>query len=207
MIRDFVSDNMPDGGIIFVDEIDKIAQAKSGNEWSQFLRCEIMSLLDGRMPLGMDDNEWDEDLFSNSAIAKPTPSQLQQSLNDRFFVVAAGAFQEAWEHHAKPAIGFEPLQASTKGFILKTEAIERELLNRFRRHLIHVDVTPADYQQMIKTVAKQLPKDQAENFRKLAQQRLSKAIDEMRGVRFLEELLLDSMLKIEKTESSKTPNL
>ena len=175
------------GVVIFLDEIDKIAGESS---WESFLRTEIFRLLDLAIPAGLTDDLTE---FSDSEI-----EAASEVLINRALIIAAGAFQAIWENRIKPSVGFvnqihtEPAPSLSA----LAQYIPRELGNRFRSDLIVLPILgECDYRSMLETTAKKVPSYLRDTFLLLGWDRIAEAVRQQQGCRFLEELMLDTILR------------
>jgi hypothetical protein len=177
-----------DGGIIFIDEIDKIS---SDCPWTTFLRTEIYQLLDGMVPSGLCDNDGDA----------LTPGDLRIARNrlaHRTFIMAAGAFQTLWEAEGRAPIGFAGLQPANApvSFNRLTTLLPRELINRFRAEVITLPkLSKEDYVSMALRAAELMPAYLQDVYLRLTGERVDAAAANQQGCRFLEEALLDSLIE------------
>ena len=175
------------GVIIFLDEIDKIAGESS---WESFLRSEIFRLLDLAIPPGLTDDLTE---FSNSEI-----EAAREVLINRALIIAAGAFQAIWDNRMKPSLGFvnqihtEPAPSLS----VLAQYIPRELGNRFRSDLIILPpLIECDYRLMLESTAEKVPSYLRDTFLLLGWDRIAEAVRQQQGCRFLEELMLDTILR------------
>lgn len=187
-IFNFLSRNTKSSGlIIFLDELDKIAGSSS---WDVHLRVEIFNLLDLSIPEGLKDD--DGDLFDPSSCAA-----AREVLMNRTLIIAAGAFQHIWEQKTQSVIGFNDptteLLPPTSQELVQT--LPRELVNRFAgRFSILPPLQRADYFSMLKDTAARVPSYLRETFLRLGSEKISEAISMQQGCRFLEELMLNTIL-------------
>lgn len=186
------------GAVIFLDEVDKLTGATS---WDVHLRVEIFGLLDRILPVGLKDGAGD--LIGNDARVV-----AQDILANRTLVVAAGAFQDHWEKRSLLRMGFgesspdsSPL---TSHDLVKT--IPREIINRFRREILIIpELRLHDYEAMLDVGAAQIPAYLRQTFLQLGKETIPQAMETRQGCRFLEDLLLDTILAERASLQEVTP--
>lgn len=180
-----------DGVVIFIDEIDKITGEESA--WERFLRVEIYTLLDMKIPEGITSNSDDD---GDCAVPLDLES-AQEVLSNRTLIIAAGAFQHLWTERASPSLGFNSDQKNTAPPSLTDlkRTLAPELVLRFRSDLIVLPaLTTRDYTAMLDSVAEKVPHYLRDTFRRLGLARIQEAERHQQGARFLEELMLDTIL-------------
>lgn len=175
------------GVVVFLDELDKIGGTSSA--WESFLRNEVFRLLDLQIPQGLT-NE------SNMVYGRDDYKDAQDTLQNRTFVIAAGAFQHVWEHRAKASMGFGDKHAEPPPDLATlAQSLPRELVNRFRKEML---ILPAlrndDYHQMLAHMAAKVPSYLRKTFVRLGREGIPGAVQTQQGCRFLEELMLDTIL-------------
>lgn len=200
-IADFIGTN-PEG-IIFVDELDKLGHAQGlGSAWMQYLRVEIFSLLDRRVPSHIALPEG-----SDSEERAPMLKLLNNRLQHGMMLIGAGAFQSLWEERGKRAIGLIPEKAeSRRDFTHKDmqQAIPTELANRFAGPVLVLEpLREHDYRQLLRRTASKLPKDVASRLARNGRKEIRSAVENDLGVRWVEELLLKSLVQ----KSAKKPEV
>jgi len=79
------------GAIIYIDELDKCSH---DSNWNAFLRSEIFSLCDCRVPMNI--NDLDGDIVSESRIEK-----VRDYLENKTMILAGAAFQNIWDNRAR----------------------------------------------------------------------------------------------------------
>lgn len=176
------------GLVLFVDEIDKVS---GGTAWETLLRAETFSLLDLRIPTGLNDE--DGTSLSDDELAK-----AQDVLSNRTLVLAAGAFQHIWEDRSRPTVGFGSVVTNTQETNLNHLAatLPRELVNRFRSDVIVLpQLQECDYRRMLEQSAEAVPVYLRNTFLRLGNQRIHGAVACQQGCRFLEELMLDTIIE------------
>lgn len=186
------------GAVIMIDEIDKLGGgAGTGGSgftgssiWTQFLRLEAFQLLDLRLPNNLIEN--DSDMVSPMAIAEAT-----EVLRTKTLILAGGAFQDFWDKQSRPTIGFGRPSGKVDYPDLAelAEWLPKELVNRFRsRTVIIPPLKEEDYHRMLEQTASRVCPGLRKTFLRLGQQRVIDAYQFQQGARFMEELLLDTIL-------------
>jgi len=177
-----------EGLVVLLDEIDKIGTESS---WNGYLRTEIFSLLDLKIPQGITCND-DGDQPDQISLER-----AQDALANRTLILSAGAFQNIWEHRSRPALGF----CEQKHIDEQTDlthlvgTLPRELTNRFRNKLVVLpQLVEADYRRMLEMVGASMPAYLRETFFRLGNQRIPEALHCRQGCRFIEELILDVVM-------------
>lgn len=179
--------------LLVLDEIDKAtsgisATSSSSSAWQQHCLLEIFDLLDGRWPHGLnlpDDDDAEE--ISREVLTK----KLQESV----FILGIGTFQDFFDGAAsRRSIGFgaENTQSDeiTSDDIL--EKLPRELVNRMNSQLIRLpELSEEHYHRIARQAEESLPDQMRQAFRQEINLRIQSAISAKKGVRFLEEALLE----------------
>lgn len=191
IILDFLdkSSKMP-GAVIFLDELDKLA-SHDMTSWSTYLRSEIYGCLDKIIPSSLNDR--DGDSISHRKIA-----QAQKFFANNTLIVAAGAFQHLWEDRSRPAMGFLPQNCPAASPDLQdlTKTIPREMANRFGSNLVVLPpLAEHDYRQMLELTACGIPSVWKSRFVDLGLKRIPEACRLQQGARFLEELMLETIIE------------
>jgi hypothetical protein len=136
---------------------------------------------------------------------------LERKLQDRFFCVGGGAWQQLWEtDKKKPSMGFltdpvetEPVTPSTRD--LKS-SIRPELLKRFRAEvLVMQPMTKEDYKLLIPKFGQSLPEMLQGRFIQLAEANLDMAVKEQLGMRYFEEILTDTVCIVSQSQDRPNP--
>lgn len=188
-IFDFIERSMKQqGAIIFVDELDK---CNHDSNWNTFLRTEVFSLCDGRIPMNL--NGLDDDLISESRVA-----EASAFLTNKTMILAGGAFQDIWEQKSRPSMGFiitdDSVNPPNPEDLIET--LPRELINRFSSELfILSELTEMDYKRMVDTVADRVPEIWRTKFLELGHSRISAALRHRKGARYMEEILLSAIVE------------
>ena len=187
IVRFLQQNSKSDGVVLFLDEVDKLC---GHTTWETFLRTEIFKLLDWGIPQGLCDSEGD-------SISKNHIDEALDVLANKTYIIAAGAFQEVWETRSKAPIGFSdqssPILPVSLGDL--SASLPRELTNRFRAEVIVLPkLSREDYWRMISQTGAQVPAYLRDTFLRLANERIESAVECQQGCRFLEEIILDSII-------------
>lgn len=175
------------GIIIFVDELCKVHH---DSNWNAFLRAEIFSLCDGRVPLGIKDS--DDDPLSKEEI-----EEVEFYLSHKTMIIGGAAFQGIWEKQSSPILGFNPEPNTPTPPHLHDLAkyLPRELINRFSSEIfILPTLTKTDYRSMIETMAENISDTWKRRFLELGMARLDQAVRDQKGARYPEEILLAAIV-------------
>lgn len=176
------------GAIIFVDELDK---CRDESNWNSYLRSEIFSLCDARIPLGINDEEESE--HSESTLKK-----AQEFLQNRVLILGGAAFQELWSGTTGHGLGFnpEPIFSSQPELPDLAKILPRELTNRFSSEMfILPQLRESDYYDMLDAMAPEIPETWRERFLDVGLSRIEQAARHQKGARFLEEVLLTAVVE------------
>jgi SpoVK/Ycf46/Vps4 family AAA+-type ATPase len=197
MIADHVTRNPRT--LLVLDEIDKICAHGRGSgqdAWLAYIRGEIMDLVDGRWPGGLripadDDDEEPPD-------AKGLAERLTTKLRNTVFIIGIGTFQDFFDSvGTRRTMGFvtdDDESLSEISAVTVAERLPRELANRFNSNLIRLpELRPADYQTIAQETADSLPEHIRAPFLAAAIRQIPGAIAAKKGVRFLEEAMLDTL--------------
>jgi hypothetical protein len=189
-----------DKTILVLDEIDKLYKPPTGSNgggtsggdtsWLSYIRGELYEIMDGRFPPGLNIDIEDGDHV-------PSVDKLSEKLRNSVFIVGVGTFQDFFDQTPKKTMGFgggtEP--------ILQIDAAEvatrlpRELSNRFHGSLIVLpDLEPDNYREIVSQTTKSLPVWLQPAFLAATKIRINDAITTKKGVRFVEEALLDALV-------------
>jgi len=175
------------GAIIFIDELDK---CHHDSNWNSFLRSEIFSLTDFRIPLGIHDSD-DEDL-SEAKI-----QEVEDFLSHKTMIIGGAAFQGIWEEQSTRRMGFNTDCTVTQTTELSDLArfLPRELINRFSSEIFVLPrLVRADYEHMIQTFAETLSDTWKVRFLQLGHDGLDQAVRHQKGVRYAEEILMAAIV-------------
>lgn len=174
------------GAVIFLDEIDKVSMS---SEWTTYLRLEVFMLLDGKIPNGLLDD--DETIDSGELRA------VGEFLREHCFILGAGAFQDLLESREKPALGFQRPDNKQDSIHLDqlSKILPRELTNRFRSEVLALPtLSAADYLSILNATEELLPEHLREIFIEVGRRSIPGAVRDQKGVRMLEEVLLESQI-------------
>ena len=179
------------GAIIFVDELEKCGRDQStSSAWCTFLRCEVFSLLDSRVPFNLND-------LDNDPIPQSRIEEVQRFLGNKTMIVAGAAFQDLWEESARPSMGFianDPGNEMPDWNDL-VRIVGRETINRFSSELfILPELTATDYHQMVDAMACHVDAMWRAKFLELGHARIPIAMEHKKGARYLEEILLAAIM-------------
>ena len=184
----FLSKNKDNpGAIIFIDELDK---CRDESNWNSFLRSEIFSLCDARIPLGLNDLDWEDD--------KDELADVAGFLRNKVMIIGGAAFQGVWEERSCPTMGFNPAPPTAEKPELTDLAriLPREMINRFSSEIFVLpQITEFDYLAMVETMAHHVPDTWRQRFLDLGRSRIDQAVLNQRGARFLEETLLTAIVE------------
>lgn len=175
------------GAIIFIDELDK---CHHDSNWNSFLRSEIFSLIDSRVPLGVRDSD-DDDLPKSSI------QEVEGFLTHKTMIIGGAAFQGIWEEQSAPRMGFNPDSPQTHSTELSDLArfLPRELVNRFSSEIFVLPrLARTDYKHMIDSFAENLTDIWRKRFLELGHEGLDLAVRHQKGVRYAEEILMAAIV-------------
>jgi len=187
IVRFLLTNRNSEGVVLFVDEVDKLCGHTS---WETFLRTEIFKLLDLDVPEGICNSD-------NDRIGAEDLKAAREVLANRTLILGAGAFQEFWEKGSQSSIGFSQISSPPQQISLcdLTATLPRELTNRFRSDLIVLlPLTKSDYHRIVNETSAQVPVYLRANFLRLALERIESAIRCQQGCRFLEEVMMDTVI-------------
>lgn len=174
------------GGIIYVDELDKIGNLRSQGEWIRYQTTEIFFLLDRKFPKNLNDLE--RDLLTEEQI-----TAAETTLNNKTLILAGGAFQEIWD--SPDPIGFGDVSGNATqppDLNRLAQYIPTELSRRFSAQLITLPrLQQADYHDMLARIMPSLPQRWRGRYKMLARDGIPEATRLGQGPRFFEELLLE----------------
>ena len=179
--------------LLVLDELDKATNTLSGggsgtsSGWQQHCLLEIFDLLDGRWPPGLkspDDSD-DNEIPLNT---------LTKKLQETVFILAIGTFQDYFDNSGS---------RRTIGFGSETDAVDeiscddliqklpRELVNRFSGLIRLPELQTDHYRLIAKQACDSLPERMRQAFSEAVATRIGAAIAAKKGVRFLEESLME----------------
>lgn len=190
-------------GVIFLDELDKVGTSPEG--WLNYLRVEIFSLLDRRLPAGLSLSEEDDGEASRRCgfELKLVGSRLAEGV----FFIGAGAFQNVWESRGKAVAGFHLEEKADSGLSHRqmAQTIPVELANRFGGPILVLQpLCRSDYETMLRRCIRALPGGVAEKVRAAGRASLTDAVENRMGVRWLEEIVLRALVSTEESSPCRT---
>lgn len=118
-------------------------------------------------------------------------------LKNKTLILAGGAFQDLWDNRDRPAVGFIPSEAvdDPPDLLELSTRLPKELVARFRSQIVVLPpLKERDYHQMLEQTAAKVPAALRQTFTRLGRHRAVEAFRLQQGARFLEELLLDTIL-------------
>ncbi len=180
------------GAIIFIDELDK---CRDQSNWNSFLRAEIFSLCDSRIPFGINDLDDDDDDDTPESSADGGAAAF---LRDKVMILGGAAFQELWDEQPSRGLGFNPApQAALQPELPDlAKILPRELINRFSSEMfILPQLQENDYCDMLESMALHVPEIWRARFVDVGLSRIEQAARHQKGVRFLEEVLLTAVVE------------
>ncbi len=187
------------GAIIFVDELDKCGDTSNYNS---FLRSEVFSLCDSRVPLGMLDTDGD-------TIPKSRIEKVREYLANKTLIIGGAAFQGVWDSMSSPTLGFNPSPQSPTLPELPDLAriLPKELINRFSSEIfILPEITETDYRLMLEHMADHVPVTWRNRFLDIGFSRIDQAVRHQKGARFLEEILLSAVVEERASQTNCNSN-
>jgi len=188
-------------GIILIDELDKIGQAEG---WLNYVRVEIFSVLDRRLPAGITLGTEEENASSGpqrAAELKLVAQRLEHAM-----IIGAGAFQSVWDSRAKPSMGFhagEELVSTELTHRQMAESLPVELANRFAGPILVIpQLREEDYLRILRACAKQLPRPLGGQLTRIGEASIHEAVENRLGVRWLQEVLLKALIRTGATRKA-----
>ena len=121
------------------------------------------------------------------------------------FILGVGTFQDWYDHASvQRALGFaaeiDPVPSEITAEVVASR-IPRELANRFNSDLIRLpDLQPEDYRRIAREAEAKLPVEIQHEFRAEVAKRIQGAIDAKKGVRFLEECIMQVIKRVSLTQ-------
>jgi hypothetical protein len=190
-----------DKTILCIDEICKLLITNDSG-WQGYIRAECFEILDGRWPTGLTLSETEDD--DAPAI---TIEALTTKLRETVFVLGIGTFQ-GWHDGAgsRRTMGFgaatDPANDELSADII-AGMLPREFSNRFNSGIIRIpELSATDYHRIARETENKLPIRMREPFRAEVDRRIPGAIAAKKGVRYLEECIME-VLKNLPPEPSK----
>lgn len=183
------------GAVIFLDEIDKLTGT---SDWVQHLRMEVFRLLDLGVPPDLTDAH-------DCAISDATFRAVQTFLKRRTLIIAAGAFQGIWDSRSNQIGGFGgATKADAPSQKQLSQFLPKELVNRFRADVVILEeLRTSDYENLLLTASEKMPPHLQERFLNMGATRITEAVLNKQGVRFLEELIADLLAEEEEPTAPK----
>ncbi len=193
-------DSSPNGGVIVLDEIDKLTGT---GDWCAASLLEAMSLLDGFIPQATK-LPVDNDNILSWDIPAPDPpitvgrEVLEKRLRERVFIVGCGAWQHAWRRNSRQ-IGFPaattPVEPPSREQLL--HSMEPELRQRFRNKVCWLQpMNRSDYQTVSDRIMKNIKNPETRRaWYDLADAAIEQALADGLGMRIFEELMLAALLQ------------
>lgn len=190
------------GAIIFVDELEKCGNYQTmSSAWCAFLKCEVFSLCDSRIPFNIRDLDGDH-------IPQSRIEEVQRFLESKTMIVAGAAFQDLWEQRARPSMGFitEDTGEGEPDWNDLVRIVGRETINRFSSELFVLpELTAADYRQMVDAMACHVDALWRAKFLELGHARIPIAVEHRKGARYMEEVLLAAIMEERASMASFVP--
>lgn len=191
-----------EGAIIFVDELDKCYH---DTNWNAFLRAEVFSLCDGKIPHGLEDldddssdDDEDVDECDDVKTKESCREELETFIRNHVVIIGGAAFQDLWEKYSTTSMGFnlEPPVSEAPGIHQLARYLPRELVNRFSAELFVLpQLAKNDYRQMIIHMASGISETWRQRFVEIGLAGLDLAVKYQKGVRYAEEVLLETIVK------------
>ena len=180
--------------LLVIDESDKICHGE--NSWQGYIRGEIFDLTDGKWPAGLKPPDDGSDDDGTPPIDESKwRALLTAKLTTTVFILGIGTFQSFFDSvGSRRAIGFgatDPADDELSAEIV-AEKLPRELANRFNSSLIRLpELRPEHYRLIANEATETLPLRMRAAFREAVARRIDGAISAKKGMRFLEEAMLD----------------
>lgn len=191
-------DRLRGGGILVLDEIDKIGTAADSSEWSRYVRLELHDVAQGIIPVATRLPIEETRVSSNPDPIGSLRASLEKKLREQVLILGCGAWQAAWRTNGK-AIGFTGsadsllAEAPSREQILKS--IDPELRQRFRDELVLLPpMTPGDYLDIARQFASKVPKEALPAWELRLDASIERAAAGCLGMRAFEELLLEALI-------------
>lgn len=175
--------------LLVTDEADKLVESND-NGWKSYVLGEIYQLCDGRWPegLALPDDEYGNEI---------PLAALTQKLRESVFILAIGTFQDFFDSAgSRRTIGFSATDAEANNDELTSAIVAsllpRELANRWNSSIIRIpELQPRHYRLIAKQAEDALPERMQGAFRAEVDRRIAGAISAKKGVRFLEEVMME----------------
>ena len=170
------------------------------------IRVEAFQLLDQVFPdtvLASDD----EDELSSETLDH---QKIADRLLNNFLIVGTGAFQRIWRERQSPQIGFGERAEKEGSRITKcmmSQQIPAEIANRFAGPILVLKpLVQRDYLAMLREAVSSLDDQTAKIFLRRGFASLDDATSNQLGCRWIEELLLHSLLELERSKTKSQPH-
>lgn len=187
--------------LLVLDELEKACAPASNSfsysdsPWQQHCRLEIYELLDGQWPQGFNIPETDDDDDSAPTDESHCRELLTQKLQQTVFILGLGTFQSFFDSApSRRIIGFcgdTDTAADEISLDVIAEKLPRELTNRFGDLIRLPELRDEHYRLIARQAEESLPEVMREAFRQEVNRRIQSAILAKKGVRFIEEALLE----------------
>lgn len=200
--------------LLALDELEKACApastsfSSSDSPWQQHCRLEIYDLLDGRWPHGLKLPNTDDDDNGSSASEALSRELLAQKLRETVFILGLGTFQAFFDSApSRRTIGFQEDGHTTEEISLDviSEKLPRELTNRFCGLIRLPELREEHYRLIARQAEKSLPERMRQAFRLEIDRRIQSAISAKKGVRFLEEAMLEVLKSLPPEPPIKLP--
>ncbi len=201
--------------ILVLDELDKITSGPGGaagfsngsDTWQVYIRGELYSaVLDARWPTGLTLPDTDDD-------APVTIDELTRKLRENVFILGIGTFQ-SWFDSAdtRRSMGFGAEIETTKEIltadIIADQMLHRELANRLNSGIIRIpELRTEDYHHIADEVANKLPLHMQDAFRAEVAKQIPGAISAKKGVRYLEEVMMATLIQLPPEPAQPIPDI
>ena len=192
-----------DRTLLCLDEADKLMIRTGDNSWKSYVLAEIFELADSSWPTGLKlpEDENDDPLMPIEA--------LTTKLKTTVFILAIGTFQDWFDSTgSRRSMGFgAEIDNSAEEITVEeiAERLPRELTNRFNSSLIRMpELTREHYHRIAKQAQDTLPERMRQAFSEAVAARIAGAISAKKGVRFLEEALMETLKNCPPEELEKT---
>ena len=176
--------------LLAIDEICKIQDRDGDNSWKSYCRGELYDLADGRWPTGLKPPEDDDEPLIGL-------DDLTKKLRETVFILGIGTFQDWFDSTGtRRSIGFGAENNTADEISAEdiAERLPRELLNRFNNSLVRLPELQAEhYLRIARQAEESLPERMRQAFAAAVAARIGGAISAKKGVRFLEEAMLDTL--------------
>lgn len=178
--------------LLVLDELDKATPptslTTSTSAWQQHCLLEIYDLLDGRWPAGL---KLPDDAEDNEISRADLTKKLQTSV----YILGVGTFQDFFDGNGnRRTIGFGAESDTETDEISSDDLLEklpRELVNRFSGLIRLPELQAEHYHHIAKQACDSLPERMRHAFSEAVAARIGAAITAKKGVRFLEECVME----------------